>query len=81
MRVPPDAAQCVEQRESGQSCQCPMIDFLTLFGRWISPCRRWSAPGAVRNVFEEGLRDKWKAGLTEAQIVDAVEIDLLQPDC
>jgi hypothetical protein len=32
-------------------------------------------------VFEEGLRDKWKACLTEAQIVDAVEIDLLQPDC
>ena len=25
--------------------------------------------------------DKWRAGITEAQIVDAVEIDLLQPDC
>jgi hypothetical protein len=25
--------------------------------------------------------DKWSAGITEAQIVDAVEIDLLQPDC
>lgn len=34
-----------------------------------------------RGALEEGLRDKWRAGLTEAQIVDAVEIDLLQPDC
>ena len=34
----------------------------------------------TRGALEEGLRDKWRAGLTEAQIVDAVEIDLLL-DC
>jgi hypothetical protein len=38
-------------------------------------------PHENRGALEEGLRDKWRAGLTEAQIVDAVEIDLLQPDC
>jgi hypothetical protein len=38
-------------------------------------------PHESRGALEEGLRDKWRAGLTEAQIVDAVEIDLLQPDC
>jgi hypothetical protein len=38
-------------------------------------------PHESRGALEEGLRDKWRAGLTEAQIVDAVEMDLLQPDC
>jgi hypothetical protein len=38
-------------------------------------------PHENRGALEGGLRDKWRAGLTEAQIVDAVEIDLLQPDC
>ena len=38
-------------------------------------------PHENRGALEEGLRDKWRGGLTEAQIVDAVEIDLLQPDC
>jgi hypothetical protein len=38
-------------------------------------------PHENRGALEQGLRDKWTAGITEAQIVDAVEIDLLQPDC
>jgi hypothetical protein len=38
-------------------------------------------PHENRGALQEGLRDKWSAGLTEAQIVHAVEIDLLQPDC
>ena len=38
-------------------------------------------PHENRGALEQGLRDKWRAGITEAQIVDAVEIDLLQPDC
>jgi hypothetical protein len=38
-------------------------------------------PPENRGALEQGLRDKWMAGITEAQIVDAVEIDLLQPDC
>jgi hypothetical protein len=37
-------------------------------------------PHENRGALEQGLRDKWRSGLTEAQIVDAVEIDLLQPD-
>jgi hypothetical protein len=37
-------------------------------------------PHENRGALQEGLRDKWRAGLTEAQIVDAVDIDLLQPD-
>jgi hypothetical protein len=38
-------------------------------------------PNENRGALEQALRDKWRAGITEAQIVDAVEIDLLQPDC
>jgi hypothetical protein len=38
-------------------------------------------PHENRGALQECLRDKWRAGLTEAQVVDAVEIDLLQPDC
>ena len=38
-------------------------------------------PHENRGALEQGLRDKWRAGITEAQIVDAVEIDLLQLDC
>jgi hypothetical protein len=38
-------------------------------------------PHENHGALEQGLRDKWRAGITEAQIVDAVEIDLLQPDC
>ena len=38
-------------------------------------------PHENRGALEQGLRDKWRAGITEAQIVDAVETDLLQPDC
>ena len=40
-------------------------------------CKR--ATSQNRGALEQGLRDKWRAGITEAQIVDAVEIDLLQP--
>jgi hypothetical protein len=36
-------------------------------------------PHENRGALEQALRDKWRAGITEAQIVDAVEIDLLQP--
>jgi hypothetical protein len=38
-------------------------------------------PHENRGALEQALRDMWRAGITEAQIVDAVEIDLLQPDC
>ena len=37
-------------------------------------------PHENRGALEQG-RDNRRAGITEAQIVDAVEIDLLQPDC
>ena len=43
-------------------------------------CRR-AILTRTTGALEQGLRDKWRAGITEAQIVDAVEIDLLQPDC
>ena len=38
-------------------------------------------PHESRGALEEGLRAKWRPGITEARIVDTVEIDLLQPDC